>query len=66
MLSLVVKRGGFERAIYVGDTQGDFEGAVHAGLPFVHAAYGFGTADEARYRINAVSELPAVADMLLG
>ena len=65
-IALVVKRGGFERAIYVGDTQGDFESAVHAGLPFVHAAYGFGTADEARYRINAVSELPAVADMLLG
>ncbi len=65
-IALVVKRGGFDKAIYVGDTQGDFEGAVHAGLPFVHAAYGFGTAEEAQYRINAITELPRLADKLLG
>lgn len=65
-IALVVKRGGFDKAIYVGDTQGDFEGAVHAGLPFVHAAYGFGTAPEAQYSINEISELPALADKLLG
>ncbi len=65
-IAIVVKRNGFDKAIYVGDTQGDFEGAVHAGLPFVHAAYGFGTAEEARYSINAISELPALADELLG
>ena len=65
-IALVVKRGGFDKAIYVGDTQGDYEGAVHAGLPFVHAAYGFGTAAEAQYSINAITELPALADKLLG
>ncbi|MDD6189853.1 MAG: HAD family hydrolase [Clostridiales bacterium] len=65
-IAAVVKRGGFERAIYVGDTCGDFEGAVLAGLPFVHAAYGFGEADGAKYRINAITELPALADKLLG
>ena len=65
-IALVVKRGGFDKAIYVGDTQGDFEGAVHAGLPFVHAAYGFGTAAGAQYSINAITELPALADKLLG
>lgn len=64
-IALVVKRGGFDKAIYVGDTQGDFDGAVHAGLPFVHAAYGFGTADGARYKINAITELPAVAAEIL-
>jgi len=65
-IALVVKRGGFDEAIYVGDTQGDYEGAVHAGLPFVHAAYGFGTAAEAKYSINAITELPQLADKLLG
>lgn len=65
-IALMVKRGGFDKAIYVGDTQGDFEGAVHAGLPFVHAAYGFGAAPEAQYSINEISELPALADKLLG
>jgi len=65
-IALMVKRGGFDKAIYVGDTQGDFEGAVHAGLPFVHASYGFGTAPEAQHSINAINELPAVADKLLG
>lgn len=65
-ISAVVKRGGFESAIYVGDTKGDVEGAVIAGLPFVHAAYEFGQADAAKYRINAITELPALADRLLG
>ena len=65
-IALLVNRNGFDKAIYVGDTLGDYEGAVYAGLPFIHAAYGFGTAPEAQYRINSISELPAIADKLLG
>ncbi|MBR6521513.1 MAG: HAD family hydrolase [Oscillospiraceae bacterium] len=65
-IALLVKRNGFDKAIYVGDTQGDYEGAVYAGLPFIHAAYGFGTAPEAQYSINSICELPALADEILG
>ena len=64
-IALVVRRNGFDKAIYVGDTQGDFDSAVHAGLPFVHAAYGFGTADGAEYRISSITGLPAVAEEIL-
>lgn len=30
-------------AAYVGDTQGDYEAALEAGIPFIWASYGFGT-----------------------
>lgn len=65
-IALVVKRGGFEGAVYVGDTLGDFEAAAYAGLPFIHAAYGFGRAEDAKYSINGLEELPALAESLLG
>ena len=31
-----------QSAAYVGDTQGDYEATVQAGIPFIFAAYGFG------------------------
>lgn len=34
---------GIESAIYVGDTQGDYEATLEAGVPFLWAAYGFDT-----------------------
>lgn len=34
---------GIESAAYVGDTQGDLDATVEAGIPFVWAAYGFDT-----------------------
>lgn len=42
-IRLVVQRCGLQRPVYVGDTQGDCDAAAAAGVPFVHAAYGFGT-----------------------
>ena len=44
-------------AVYVGDTAGDMTAAHSAGLPFIHAAYGFGTADSPEYVISSFSEL---------
>lgn len=64
-IALVVERNDLDKAIYVGDTQGDFDSAVYAGLPFVHAAYGFGAPEGVEYRIQALAELPALADALL-
>ena len=43
-IRLVVERNGLQQPIYVGDTRGDEEAAHAAGVPFVHAAYGFGAA----------------------
>lgn len=42
-IKLVVERNSLEKAVYVGDIQGDYDATMAAGLPFIHAAYGFGT-----------------------
>ena len=43
--------------IYVGDTNGDIEGARIAGIPFVYASYGFGDVESFDYKIDDISEL---------
>jgi phosphoglycolate phosphatase len=45
-------------AVYIGDTQGDYEATVVAGIPFVWAAYGFGTPAGFAARIDEASQLP--------
>lgn len=64
-IQLVMERDCIDRAIYVGDTQGDLNAADRAGLPFVHAAYGFGAVDRETARIGSLEELPGVAAELL-
>ncbi len=50
-------------AVYIGDTQGDHEAAVLAGVPFIFAEYGFGRVDEAELRFGAFSELEGILAM---
>lgn len=64
-IRLVVERNGLDKALYVGDTQGDLDAADAAGLPFVHAAYGFGRVNRVTPALTAFAELPAVAAKLL-
>ncbi|MGX8692397.1 MAG: HAD family hydrolase [Clostridia bacterium] len=59
-IRLVVRRNGLERAFFLGDTVSDAAAASEAGLPFIHAAYGFGAVPEAVWRIEAIDELPAL------
>ncbi len=42
-IRLVARRNGLKAPVYVGDTELDREAAEKAGVPFIHAAYGFGT-----------------------
>ena len=42
---------------YVGDTQGDYEATVEAGVPFIWAAYGFGTPDGYEQKIDGFTDL---------
>lgn len=54
---LVMERNNFRSAIYVGDTQGDADAAVFAGIPFVYCEYGFGKPDRYDYSIKKFPEL---------
>lgn len=44
-------------ACYIGDTQGDMEATYQAGLPFVWAAYGFGTPEKYDWKIEKPADL---------
>ena len=63
-IRLVMQRNGFGQAVYIGDTRKDEEAARQAGIPFVHAAYGFGKAERPDGVIHAVSELPALLETM--
>lgn len=57
-IRLVMERNGYREAIYVGDTAKDQEAAKAAGIPFIHAAYGFGKTVEPEGVIRDITELP--------
>ena len=59
-IRLVMARNGIERAVYVGDTEGDHLAAQTAGIPFIHAAYGYGAVSGADAVIRHITELPAI------
>ena len=59
-IRILMERESIESAVYVGDTYGDFTATKAAGLPFVHAAYGFGEVPEPDARIFHPLELPDV------
>ncbi|OWV04367.1 HAD family hydrolase [Fibrobacter sp. UWH3] len=50
--------------VYVGDTLGDETAANFAGIPFIHAAYGFGTANNPAAVLHNFNELPGVLEKL--
>lgn len=64
-IRLVMERGGITDCIYVGDTQGDADAAAFAGIPFIHAAYGFGHAKACDAALHSIEELPHIANMIL-
>ena len=53
-----MERNGYAKGIYIGDTKKDQEAALLAGIPFIHAAYGFGAVENPDGVIHALSELP--------
>lgn len=56
-IRLVVERNHLDRAVYVGDTQGDYEATMQAGLPFIHARTGYGTVEADVPFITELSQL---------
>ncbi len=56
-IKLVAGRLGLQAPVYVGDTALDYEAAQAAGVPFVHAAYGFG-------KVEGVPKIQKPLDLL--
>lgn len=56
-IRLLMERNQLNEAIYVGDTQGDCDASASAGIPFLFARYGFGTADHFQKAIDRFEEL---------
>lgn len=59
-IELLTKRNGLDKAVYVGDIQSDYDSTMEAGLPFIHAAYGFGSINAEVPRINTFADLTRV------
>lgn len=56
-IKLVMERNNLKSPAYVGDTQGDMKAARFAGIPFIHARYGFGEVEECDHEIGSFEEL---------
>ena len=64
-IKLMAERNNLTKACYVGDIQSDYDSTVKAGLPFIHAAYGFGTINAEVVHIEKFSDLTkAVKEVL--
>lgn len=59
-IRLLMERNRLTHAVYVGDTQGDESASRYAGIPFLYAAYGFGTAEHPDGTLQSIRDLPAV------
>lgn len=59
-IKLIIERNNIDKAVYVGDTQSDFDAAKFAGVDFIFAEYGFGSAENHKYSIKEFSDLTSV------
>lgn len=57
---IIIQRNELKNPIYVGDTNGDAESAIVAGIPFVYANYGFGNVEKYDYVIESFEDLLAI------
>lgn len=53
----LMQRHNIRSCAYIGDTQGDYEATLEAGIPFIWASYGFGTPAGYDAKIDRISDL---------
>jgi len=53
----LIEKHNIGSCVYVGDTQGDYEATLEAGVPFIWATYGFGTPEGYTAKIGSFEEL---------
>ncbi len=56
-LKILMEKHNIRSAAYIGDTQGDYEATLCAGLPFIWASYGFGHPEGYTHKIDKISDL---------
>lgn len=56
----IIERNNLKASVYVGDTQGDCDGAALANIPFVYASYGFGEVTNYDYILEEVADLVSI------
>lgn len=60
----LMEKNDITEACYVGDTRGDEIAASDADIPFIYAAYGFGSVNDDTYSIDHISGLKKVLQSL--
>ena len=60
----LMRRHGITDAFYIGDTQGDYEATLEAGIPFIWAAFGFGDPKGYAARLEDFRQLPQLLQTL--
>ena len=65
-IRLIMRRNNIAGAVYVGDTEGDRKAASEAGIPFIHAAYGFGAVKDADAVIADITCLSSALSRFFG
>ena len=60
----LMRRHNIQNAVYIGDTQGDYEATVVAGIPFVFAAFGFGQPADWAAKVDEFRHLPQVLEKM--
>ena len=53
----LMKKHNIQSAVYIGDTQGDYEATVEANIPFVWCTFGFGTPEGYAAKVDNFAEL---------
>lgn len=59
-IRILMERHNIRFAVYIGDTQGDYEASCNAGLPFVWVSYGFGVPEGYAYKADSFPELAEI------
>lgn len=61
-IRMLAVRNNLKNPVYVGDTQGDAEASMEAGVPFIFARYGFG---EVKEYFDVIDSFQELADKLV-
>lgn len=60
----LIQERSLKNAVYVGDTKGDRDSAIYAGIAFIYAKYGFGEVEDYQYGIDCLAQLPEVLEKI--